>query len=70
MAEAAARLQTAFQGLYYAWFGGWALRLRGSRRESSDLDLLVLADNVGQVRAKLAPFNWFVSSLQRELSIS
>lgn len=67
MAEAAALLQTAFHGQKYAWFGGWALRLRGSQRETSDLDLLVLADDFGQVRASLAPFDWFVSSLQAEL---
>lgn len=67
MVEATALLQTAFHGQKYAWFGGWALRLRGSQRETSDLDLLLLADDVSQVRARLAPFDWFVSSLQAEL---
>jgi hypothetical protein len=69
MAEAAARLQTAFHGQNYAWFGGWALRLRGSRRVTRDLDLLVLADDIGQIRARLAPFDWFVLSLQNETII-
>ncbi|KAH7174261.1 uncharacterized protein B0J16DRAFT_417797 [Fusarium flagelliforme] len=62
MAKAAAQLQDAFQGHYYAWFGGWALKLRGSRRKTRDLDLLVLADNVGQVRAILAPCAWAILS--------
>lgn len=68
MAEAAALLQTAFHGQKCAWFGGWALRLRGYQRETSDLDLLVLANDVSQVRARLAPFNWYVLSLQAELA--
>ncbi|KAG5758539.1 hypothetical protein H9Q72_013322 [Fusarium xylarioides] len=62
MAKAASYLQEAFSGQYYAWFGGWALKLRGSRRETRDLDLLVLANDVGQVRATLAPFAWAILS--------
>lgn len=61
MAKAASYLQSAFGDQYYAWFGGWALKLRGSRRETKDLDLLVLADDVRQIRATLAPHGWFVS---------
>ena len=69
MAKAAAYLQTAFQGQYFAWFGGWALKLRGSRRETRDLDLLVLAEDVGKVRATLAPYPWFVSSTPKHLPL-
>jgi hypothetical protein len=36
MAKAASYLQEAFSGQYYAWFGGWALKLRGS-----DLPILI-----------------------------
>lgn len=60
MAIAAAKLQEAFQGQYYAWFGGWALNLRGSRRETKDLDLLVLAPDIRSVRSTLKPFDWLV----------
>ncbi|SCV25452.1 uncharacterized protein FFB14_00345 [Fusarium fujikuroi] len=53
----------AFDGqTYYAWFGGWALKLRGSSRETKDLDLLVLATDVRQVRAILAPYTWAIIS--------
>ena len=58
LAKAASYLQQAFAGQYYAWFGGWALRLRGSRRNTRDIDLLVLADNVDQVRETLALYPW------------
>lgn len=59
MSKAAAMLQAAFDGkTRYAWFGGWALKLRGSERETRDLDLLVLATDVRQVRAILSPYNW------------
>ena len=60
MATAASYLEEAFEGQYYAWFGGWALNLRGSRRETRDIDLLVLANDVGKVRATLASYPWFV----------
>ena len=60
MAKAAFQLQDAFQGHFYAWFGDWALKLRGSRRKTRDLDLLVMASNVSQVRAVLAPCAWYV----------
>ncbi|KAI0977591.1 hypothetical protein F4678DRAFT_455742 [Xylaria arbuscula] len=62
LAKAAGYLQKAFTGQYYAWFGGWALNLRGSRRETTDLDLLVLAADVGQVRTTLAPYSWAILS--------
>ncbi|KAF9772435.1 hypothetical protein IL306_009853 [Fusarium sp. DS 682] len=63
MAKAASMLQQAFEGqTYYAWFGGWALKLRGSTRETKDLDLLVLATDFRQVRAILAPHNWAILS--------
>ncbi|KAI0205496.1 hypothetical protein F4808DRAFT_236120 [Astrocystis sublimbata] len=60
MAKAASYLQIAFAGQYYAWFGGWALKLRGSRRDTKDLDLLVVAEDVCQVRATLAPYSWAI----------
>ncbi|KAK0624539.1 hypothetical protein B0T17DRAFT_638128 [Bombardia bombarda] len=50
LAKAAYYLQHAFTGQYYAWFGAWALRLRGSRRDTSDIDLSVLLEDIGQVR--------------------
>ncbi|KAF5578920.1 hypothetical protein FPANT_9792 [Fusarium pseudoanthophilum] len=61
MAKAASMLQEAFDGkAHYAWFGGWALKLRGSSRETKDLDLLVLADDVRQVRAILSAYSWAI----------
>ncbi|KAG5798775.1 hypothetical protein H9Q69_002183 [Fusarium xylarioides] len=61
MAKAASMLQGAFDGqAHYAWFGGWALKLRGSSRETKDLDLLVLANDVRQVRAILSPHSWAI----------
>ncbi|KAF5659100.1 hypothetical protein FCIRC_12621 [Fusarium circinatum] len=63
MAKAAAMLQAAFDGqAHYAWFGGWALKLRGSSRETKDLDILVLATDVRQVRTILSPYNWAILS--------
>ncbi|CVL07738.1 hypothetical protein FPRO06_02224 [Fusarium proliferatum] len=63
MSKAAAMLQAAFDGkTRYAWFGGWALKLRGSERETRDLDLLVLATDVRQVRAILSPYSWPILS--------
>lgn len=58
MARAATYLQCAFHGQHYAWFGGWALKLRGSRRDTRDIDLLVRADGIRQVRAVLERHNW------------
>lgn len=64
LAKAATYLEFAFSGQFYAWFGGWALRLRGSRRETKDLDLLVLASDVRDIRVTLAPYDWYVLSFQ------
>ncbi|KAI0116453.1 hypothetical protein GGR51DRAFT_555478 [Nemania sp. FL0031] len=58
LAKAASYIEKAFTGQSYAWFGGWALKLRGSRRETKDLDLIVVARDVGQVRATLTPYSW------------
>lgn len=60
LAKAASYLEFAFSGQFYAWFGGWALRLRGSRRETKDLDLLVLASDVHDIRVTLTPYDWCV----------
>lgn len=60
LAKAAYYLQHAFAGQYYAWFGAWALRLRGSRRDTSDIDLSVLLEDIGQVRAVLAMHDWAI----------
>ncbi|OQD74370.1 hypothetical protein PENDEC_c011G00956 [Penicillium decumbens] len=46
LAKAASYLEQAFSGMETAWFGGWALNIRGSRRETKDLDFLVLAPSV------------------------
>lgn len=60
LAKAASRLEQAFSGMTTAWFGGWALKLRGSRRDTQDLDILVLVDEVIKVRVVLAQYEWFV----------
>ncbi|CAJ0552149.1 Ff.00g061280.m01.CDS01 [Fusarium sp. VM40] len=62
LAKAASYLEYAFSGQFYSWFGGWALRLRGSRRETRDLDLLVLARDVRDIRVTLAPYDWAILS--------
>jgi hypothetical protein len=49
-AKAASYLEQAFSGMKTAWFGGWALRLRGSHRETHDLDFLVLVPSVVEIR--------------------
>jgi hypothetical protein len=60
LAKAASYLEQAFSGMKTAWFGGWALKLRGSRRETLDLDLLVSVSSVVEVRAVLAQYSWYV----------
>lgn len=60
LAKAASYLEQAFSGMETAWFGGWALRLRGSRRETHDLDFLVLVPFVVEVRIVLAQYSWYV----------
>ncbi|KAK2767467.1 hypothetical protein FQN54_003623 [Arachnomyces sp. PD_36] len=60
LAKAASYLEQAFRDLKTAWFGGWALRLRGSRRETHDLDFLVLISSVVKVRAVLAQYSWAI----------
>ena len=60
LAKAASYLEQAFSGMKTAWFGGWALRLRGSRRETHDLDFLVLVSSVVEVRAVLVQYSWYV----------
>ncbi|OJD18977.1 hypothetical protein AJ78_01005 [Emergomyces pasteurianus Ep9510] len=49
LAKAASYLEQAFSGMKTAWIGGWALNLRGSRRETHDLDFLVLVSSVVEV---------------------
>lgn len=70
MAIAASYLQTAFKGQYYAWFGGWALRLRGSNRETRDLDLIVLAKDIRSVRNTLRPYSWRVQCPKTNLTLA
>lgn len=60
LAKAASYLEQAFSGMETAWFGGWALKLRGSRRETQDLDFLVLVPSVVEVRTVLAIYSWYV----------
>lgn len=60
LAKAASYLEQAFSGLKTAWFGGWALRLRGSRRDTHDLDILVLVHSLVEVRAVLMQYSWYV----------
>lgn len=60
MAKAASYLEEASSGTKTAWFGGWALNLRGSRRETHDLDIVILVSSVVEVRAILAHHNWYV----------
>ncbi|KAJ5274593.1 hypothetical protein N7497_005196 [Penicillium chrysogenum] len=60
LAKAASYLEQAFSGMKTAWFGGWALKLRGSRRETHDLDFLVLVSSVVEVRAVLAQYSWAI----------
>lgn len=58
LAKAASYLEQAFSGMETAWFGGWAFKLRGSRRETHDL--LVLVPSVVEVRTVLAQYSWYV----------
>ncbi|BCR83523.1 uncharacterized protein ACHE_10925A [Aspergillus chevalieri] len=60
LAKAASYLEKAFSGMKTAWFGGWALKLRGSRRETQDLDFLVLVPSVVEVRTVLAQYSWAI----------
>ncbi|KAE8152834.1 hypothetical protein BDV25DRAFT_137507 [Aspergillus avenaceus] len=60
LAKAASYLEKAFQGIKTAWFGGFALKLRGSRRETHDLDFLVLVPSVVEARAVLAQYSWAI----------
>ncbi|KAI2825402.1 hypothetical protein CBS147321_1050 [Aspergillus niger] len=60
LAKAASYLEKAFRGFKTAWFGGFALRLRGSRRETHDLDFLVLVPSVVEARAVLAKYSWAI----------
>lgn len=60
LAKAASYLEQAFAGMKTAWFGGWALNLRGSLRETHDLSLLILAKDTSEIRAILEQYNWYV----------
>ncbi|OAX82951.1 hypothetical protein ACJ72_02702 [Emergomyces africanus] len=60
LAKAASYLEQAFNGMKTAWLGGWALNLRGSRRETHDLDFLVLVSSVAEVRAVLDQYSWAI----------
>ncbi|PWY91807.1 hypothetical protein BO94DRAFT_512834 [Aspergillus sclerotioniger CBS 115572] len=60
LAKAASYLEQAFSGMETAWFDGWALRLRGSRRETHDLDFLILVPSVIEVRTVLAQYSWAI----------
>ncbi|PGH20795.1 hypothetical protein AJ80_03422 [Polytolypa hystricis UAMH7299] len=46
MAKAASYLEQALRGMETAWFGGCALNLRGSLRQTHDLDFLVLVPSL------------------------
>ncbi|KAK2809404.1 hypothetical protein FQN50_003863 [Emmonsiellopsis sp. PD_5] len=67
LAKAASYLEQAFSGTKTAWFGGWALRLRGSRRETHDLDFLVLIQSVIEVRAVLVRYSWAILAFYEPL---
>lgn len=60
LAKAASYLEQAFTDMKTAWFGGWALNLRGSLRETHDLSLLILAKDTSEIRAILEQYNWYV----------
>ncbi|KAF4448250.1 hypothetical protein FALBO_16824 [Fusarium albosuccineum] len=62
MQQAASYLQQAFGGQHHAWFGGWALKLRGPNRDTRDLNLLVQARDVDELRATLSPYSWAITS--------
>ncbi|EGD95940.1 hypothetical protein TESG_03401 [Trichophyton tonsurans CBS 112818] len=62
LAKAASYLEQAFAGMKTAWFGGWALNLRGSLRETHDLSLLILAKDTSEIRAILEQYNWALLS--------
>ncbi|KAK1761832.1 hypothetical protein QBC33DRAFT_520069 [Phialemonium atrogriseum] len=66
MARAATYLQCAFHGQHYAWFGGWALKLRGSRRDTRDIDLLVRADGIRQT---IMSFYEITGSIQERMFV-
>ncbi|EFR01963.1 hypothetical protein MGYG_04964 [Nannizzia gypsea CBS 118893] len=59
LAKAASYLEQAFTGTKTAWFGGWALNLRGSYRETHDLSLLVLAKDTTEIRSILEQHDWY-----------
>lgn len=66
MAKAAAFLQRAFDGQYFAWFGGWLSSFDDVvDKLPRDLDLLVLANGVGELRTTLSSWPWFVSSTRQ-----
>lgn len=60
LAKAASYFEEAFSDMKTAWFSGWALQLRGSRRETHDLDFLVLVPSLREVRAVLVQYSWYV----------
>lgn len=59
LAKAASFLEQAFTGVKTAWFGGWALNLRGSLRETHDLSLLILAKDTPEIRSILEQYKWY-----------
>ncbi|KAH6628868.1 hypothetical protein F5144DRAFT_580340 [Chaetomium tenue] len=63
LGRAALLLEQALHGaMPYAWFGGWAMKLRGVRRDTRDIDLLVQVGSTQEVRAVLQSQPWAILS--------
>ncbi|EFE37912.1 hypothetical protein TRV_07402 [Trichophyton verrucosum HKI 0517] len=67
LAKAASYLEQAFAGIKTAWFGGWAMNLRGSLRETHGLSLLILAKDTAEIRSVLEQYNWYDIAASRAL---
>ncbi|POR36091.1 Uncharacterized protein TPAR_03702 [Tolypocladium paradoxum] len=56
LGQAAQYLEFIF-GNKHAWCGGWALRLRGSKRNTEDLDIVVQAPSTADIWDTLVPYD-------------
>ncbi|KND92794.1 hypothetical protein TOPH_02801 [Tolypocladium ophioglossoides CBS 100239] len=56
LGQAAQYLEVIF-GNKHAWCGGWALKLRGSKRNTEDLDIIVQAPSTADIWDTLVPYN-------------